>query len=157
MQSNNGRLLPVIAGLFVASLLISNVACSKMVALGPIVVPGGTLLFPLAFIFKDILTEVYGYARSRTVIWTGLTCQLLGAITYYLVGLLPAASFWSHQEVYMEILGATPRIAIASLTAYFCGEFANSIVLSRMKYAQAGALGIRQGWRLWLRPLLERV
>jgi len=141
------RLLPVLTGFFVAVLLLTPPLDSKFVALGPIEFPGATLLFPVAFILNDVLTEVYGYGRSRRVIWTGMACQLLAALCFWLVGVMPAAPFWHNQEAYSTILGIVPRIALGSLIAYFCGEFANSFVLSRMKFAQEGRTGLAQGWR----------
>jgi queuosine precursor transporter len=141
------RLLPVVTGVFVAVLLLTPPLDSKFVALGPIEFPGATLLFPVAFILNDVLTEVYGYGRSRRVIWTGMACQLLAALSFWLVGVLPAAPFWHNQEAYSSILGIVPRIALGSLLAYFSGEFANSFVLSRMKFAQRGRTGVAQGWR----------
>ena len=141
------RLLPVLTGFFVAVLLLTPPLDSKFIALGPVEVPGATLLFPVAFILNDVLTEVYGYGRSRRVIWTGMACQLLAAASFWLVGVLPAAPFWHQEQAYATILGIVPRIAVASLIAYFCGEFANSFVLSRMKYAQLGRTGLAQGWR----------
>ncbi len=141
------RLLPVLTGFFVAVLLLTPPLDSKFIALGPFPVPAATLLFPFAFILNDVLTEVYGYARSRRVIWTGMACQVLAAASFWVVGILPSASFWQNQEAYSTILGVVPRIAVASLTAYLAGEFANSFVLSRMKYAQRGRIGLSQGWR----------
>ena len=87
--------LPVITGLFVAVLLTSNVASSKIVLLGPFTFDGGTILFPLSYIFGDILTEVYGYAQSRRVIWTGFGAALLMTLVFALVGLLPPAADWN--------------------------------------------------------------
>lgn len=140
-------LLPVFTGLFVATLLISNVAAAKIVQFGPFTTPGAVILFPLSFIFGDILTEVYGYERSRKVIWTGLACVVLAAIMYKLIGLLPAASFWTNQAAYDAILGTSLRIAVASVTAYWCGEFSNSFVLSKLKYFAEGRRGLSQAWR----------
>ncbi len=141
------RLLPVCTGFFIAVLLLTPPLDSKFIALGPLAVPGATLLFPIAFILNDVLTEVYGYARSRRVIWTGMACQVLAAGSFWLVGRMPSAPFWHHEQAYSTILGVVPRIALASLTAYLAGEFANSFVLSRMKYAQRGRLGLSQSWR----------
>jgi len=141
------RLLPVLTGFFVAVLLLTPPLDSKFIALGPLAVPGATLLFPVAFILNDVLTEVYGYARSRRIIWTGMACQVLAAVSFWLVGHLPSAPFWHQDQAYAAILGIVPRIALASLTAYLTGEFANSFVLSRMKYAQGGKLGLQQSWR----------
>lgn len=141
------RLLPVITGFFVAVLVLTPPLDSKFIALGPLAAPGATLLFPVSFILNDVLTEVYGYGWSRRVIWTGMACQVLAALSFWLVGVLPSAPFWHHEGAYATILGIVPRIALASLLAYFAGEFANSFVLSRMKYAQRGGTGLLQGWR----------
>lgn len=151
MASDSGRkefrLLNIFTGIFVSVLVLIPSMASKMVEIGPFVIVGGTLVFPITFIFNDILTEVYGYARSRRVIWTGLGMQVFAAFFYHLIDILPAPDFWTHQEAYHTILGQAPRIAAASLLAYFFGEFANSVVMSKMKYAQKGETGLRQGWR----------
>lgn len=132
------RYLNAITAVFVAVLLISNVASSKIVAFGPFTFDGGTLLFPLSYIFADILTEVYGYGRSRQVIWLGFGSALLMSAVFIVVGKLPPAEGWTGQEAYMTILGLTPRIVGASLLAYFFGEFLNSFVLAKMKVATSG-------------------
>lgn len=132
------KYLDIVTGLFVAVLLISNVASTKIVQLGPFSFDGGTLLFPVSYIFGDILTEVYGYRRSRRVIWTGLIANLLMAVVFAVVGWLPAAPEWGYQEAYRVILLYTPRIVLASIIAYFVGEFSNSFVLSKMKIGSAG-------------------
>lgn len=137
------KYLDVIAGLFVAVLLISNVASTKIVALGPFVFDGGTLLFPLSYIFGDVLTEVYGYRRSRRVIWTGLAVNLLMVFVFWVIALLPSGPDWHMQQAFVGILLATPRIVLASTIAYFSGEFTNSYLLSRMKIASRG----RQLWK----------
>lgn len=128
----------IILGLFVAVLLISNVASSKVLDLGPFTFDGGTILFPISYIFGDILTEVYGYRRSRRVIWTGFFCALLMSVVFMIVGKLPPAADWPNQEAYEKILGLTPRIVLASLIAYFSGEFSNSYTLARMKILTRG-------------------
>lgn len=130
----------IVTGLFVAVLLISNIASVKILNLGWFTFDGGTLLFPLAYIFGDILTEVYGYKRSRKVIWTGFFCLLLATVTFYIVGLLPEASGWLNQEAYNSILGVVPRIALASVIAYFFGEFSNSYILAKMKIWTKGKM-----------------
>ncbi len=135
---------------FVAVLLISNVASSKFLRLGPFTFDGGTILFPISYIFGDILTEVYGYVRSRRVIWTGFACTGLMAVVLAIVGLLPPAPGWEAQEAYMTILGNTPRIVLASLIAYFAGEFSNSYVLAKMKIWT-------QGRWLWTRTIASTV
>jgi uncharacterized integral membrane protein (TIGR00697 family) len=132
--------------LFVAVLLISNIASSKILQLGPFTFDGGTLLFPISYIFGDILTEVYGYHRSRRVIWVGFACAGLMAGVLALVGALPPAEGWGNQEAYEAILGTTPRIVLGSLIAYFAGEFSNSYILAKMKI-------LTQGRWLWTRTI----
>jgi queuosine precursor transporter len=128
----------LITALFVAVLLISNIASSKIVVLGPFTFDGGTILFPISYIFGDVLTEVYGYRKSRQVIWIGFGCALLMTIVFAIVGFLPAASDWTNQDAFNAILGTTPRIVAGSLIAYFAGEFSNSFILSKMKIFTKG-------------------
>jgi uncharacterized integral membrane protein (TIGR00697 family) len=128
----------IILGLFVAVLLISNVASSKVLDLGPFTFDGGTILFPISYIFGDILTEVYGYKRSRRVIWTGFFCAFLMSAVFMIVGKLPPAADWGNQGAYDKILGLTPRIVLASLIAYFSGEFSNAYTLAKMKIFTKG-------------------
>jgi hypothetical protein len=132
------KYLGIITGLFVAVLLISNVVSSKILQLGPFTFDGGTIIFPLSYIFGDILTEVYGYKKSRQVIWTGFFSALLMSLVFIIVGRLPAAGDWPNQAAYDAILGLTPRIVIASLIAYFAGEFSNSYTLAKMKILTRG-------------------
>lgn len=132
------KYLDIITAFFVAVLIISNIASSKITQIGPFSLDGGTLLFPLTYIFGDILTEVYGFKKARKVIWLGVFANLLMALSFIIVGLLPAAEGWSNQQAYMAILGLTPRIVIASITAYFIGEYTNSVILSRMKVLTKG-------------------
>ena len=140
------RYLDVITAFFVAVLLISNTVSVKLVHLWIFTYDGGTILFPLSYIFGDVLTEVYGFGRSRKVIWLGFACTLLMANVYILVGRVPAARGWPFQKDYVNILGLVPRIVIASLIAYFAGEFSNSFVLARMK------IWTRGRW-LWTRTI----
>ncbi len=140
------RAFDLIMALFVAVLLISNVASSKILDLGPFTFDGGTLLFPISYIFGDVLTEVYGYGRSRRVIWAGFFAALLMAGTLAVVGWLPAAAGWEGQAAYAAILGQTPRIVLGSVVAYFAGEFANSYTLARMKLLTGGRF-------LWMRTI----
>jgi len=137
-SSERFKYFDLITGLFVAVLLISNIASSKIVQIWKFTFDGGTILFPLSYIFGDILTEVYGYRKSRRVIWIGFFCAFLMSLTLGLVGLIKPASGWEFQEAYMRILGQTPRIVAASLIAYFAGEFSNSYVLAKMKIVTKG-------------------
>jgi uncharacterized integral membrane protein (TIGR00697 family) len=131
--------LPVLTGLFTATLLISNVMNCKIIRVGTLPFTGGLIMFPLAAVFGDVLTEVYGYAESRKVIWTGLGSLVLFAIMIEICGALPADPLWTHQAAYDVILGAVPRIVAASLTAYFVGEFSNSYVLAKCKVRTHGS------------------
>lgn len=130
--------LPVLTGLFTATLLISNVLNCKIIRVGPLPFTGGLIMFPLAALFSDVLTEVYGYAESRKVIWTGLGSLVLLVFMIEICGAMPADSLWTHQAAYDVILGAVPRIVLASLTAYFVGEFSNSYVLAKCKIRTHG-------------------
>lgn len=135
------RYLDLITALFVVVLVVSNIASTKVVLFGPFTFDGGTLLFPLAYIFGDVLTEVYGYKRSRRVIWTGFFLLLLAALTFGLVSALPTPTDEFSQksaEAFSTILGLVPRIVLASLVAYWVGEFANSYILARLKVATQG-------------------
>jgi len=136
----------VIMALFVAVLLISNIASVKIVSLWMFTFDGGTILFPLSYIFGDILTEVYGYPRSRKVIWTGFFAALMMSLILWVVQVMPAASGWNNQQAYESVIGFVPRIVIASLIAYFSGEFTNSYILSRLKI-------ITKGKFLWMRTI----
>lgn len=146
-MSRSYRYLEVITGLFVAVLLISNIASTKFISFGPFDFDGGTLLFPLSYIFGDILTEVYGYARSRKVIWTGFLAALLMSLTFAAVAALPSsAGSEGLNAAFNQLLGLVPRIVAASLIAYFAGEFANSYTLAKLKV-------LTNGRYFWMRAL----
>jgi len=136
----------VVTALFVTSLLTANIIAVKLVAFGDLIVPAGVVIFPLSYIFGDVLTEVYGYRQARRVIWLGFLCNLLMVAAIWVGGLLPAAGFWDAQPAYERILGFTPRLLAASFAAYLVGEFANSYVLARLKIATRGR------W-LWTRTI----
>lgn len=145
-MQKNYKYLTAISVFFVSVLLISNVASTKIVDFGWFTFDGGTLLFPLSYIFGDILTEVYGYKRSRGIIWLGFFMALMMSVVFIVVGKLPADAGWGNQAAYDAILGLTPRIVFASLIAYFCGEFSNSFILAKMKILTKGK------W-LWTRTI----
>lgn len=138
--------LDSITAFFVAILLISNIASTKIFQFSFLSVDGGIIVFPLSYIFGDILTEVYGYKRSRKVIWLGFGSALLMSIVLIIVGMLPESHDWGKQKAYMDILGTTPRIVLASLIAYFAGEFTNSFILAKMKI-------LTKGKHLWARTI----
>lgn len=140
------RFFDTITGIFVAVLLISSIADTKAITIGFLSFGGGTFLFPITYIFGDVLTEVYGFKRARKVIWTGFTAQVIMALTFLLVGLAPASPDWPFQKDFMNILGMTPRIAIGSVTAFLFGEYVNSVILAKIKVATKGRY-------LWIRTI----
>jgi len=140
------KYLGLITAFFVTILIVSNVASSKILVLGPFTFDGGTILFPVSYIFGDILTEVYGYARARRVIWTGFFMTCLAALVFYIVGHLPAAPDWTGQAAYEQILGIVPRIVLGSVVAFVVGEFSNSYILAKMKVEMKGK-------QLWIRTI----
>lgn len=144
------RYLTLITAAFVAVLMLSNTLAVKVLQLGPFLMDGGTVLFPISYIFGDVLTEVYGFRLSRRVIWTGFAAIAFMAFAYWLVGVLPASSEWGMDSSYAAILGQVPRIVLASLCGFFCGEFVNSTLLSRMKVWT-------QGKALWSRTISSTV
>jgi len=136
----------VIAAVFVTCLITANIIAVKLILLLGFLVPAGIIVFPISYLFGDILTEVYGYAAARRVIWLGFACNLLAVIAIYIGGIAPAAPFWQGQAAYNAILGFTPRLLLASFSAYLVGEFTNSFVLARLKIATRGR------W-LWTRTI----
>lgn len=128
----------VIAALFITCLITANIIAVKVISFGSLVLPAAIIVFPISYIFGDILTEVYGYRWARRVIWLGFVCNLI-FVFFAWVGLrLPPASFWEGQEAYRSILGYAPRLLAASFCGYLVGEFANSFVLAKMKIATRG-------------------
>ena len=126
--------LIVITALFVTCLITANIIAVKLISIGSdIVLPAAIIIFPLSYIIGDILTEVYGFAWARRVIWLGFLCNLIFVFFVWIGGLLPGASFWQAQSAYQTILGYTPRLLLASFCGYLVGSFANAAVLSRMK------------------------
>jgi uncharacterized integral membrane protein (TIGR00697 family) len=134
------------AALFVTCLLTANIMAAKLISLGGVVLTAGIVVFPVSYIVGDVLTEVWGYAAARRVIWLGFACNALMVLAIWLGGELPAAPFWRGQPAYQEILGHTPRILAASFVAYLVGEFANAFVLAKLKIAT-------QGRWLWTRTI----
>jgi uncharacterized integral membrane protein (TIGR00697 family) len=152
------RYLDLIMAVFVTVLVVSNIASSaKIVDWGfslfgvRMAFDAGTLLFPVSYIFGDILTEVYGYKNSRRVIWAGFACLALSALIFWIVSILPGESQWQQyagNAAYLAILGgmSSGGIVLASLAGYWSGEFTNSFVLAKMKIMTRGR------W-LWTRTI----
>ena len=137
---------------FVTILICSNLIGPAKIArldlpvLGTVIFGAGVLFFPISYVFGDILTEVYGYARSRRVIWSGFAALAFASFMAWVVVQLPPAAAWKNQAAYEIAFGSTWRISLASMVAYFCGEFVNSFVLAKMKIAT-------QGRYLWTRTI----
>lgn len=136
----------LVAALFVTSLIVSNIIAVKLIDVAGMILPAAIIIFPISYILGDVLTEVYGFARARQVIWLGFLCNLFAVVAITAGGLLPAAGFWPGQEAYDMILGAVPRILAASFLAYLVGELVNAYVLARLKVAM-------EGRHLWVRTI----
>ncbi len=143
---NISPLYVVIAGLFICFLMLSNIIVGRLVSVGGIVINGDFFLFPITYIFGDILTEVYGFERTRLIIWLGFLVNIIMATYFFIVLRLPYPKEFVDNNAYMTVLGSTPLIVFASITAYFSGEFTNSITLSVMKK-------ITKGRWLWTRTI----
>ena len=137
----------LVMALFVTILLCSNViGAAKVCTVWGFTFGAGVLFFPISYIFNDVLTEVYGYARARKVVWAGFGAIIFASFMSWVVVSLPPAEGWNDQRAYMAVFGQTPRIVFASLTAFFVGEFANSYVLAKMKVKTSGR-------HLWMRTI----
>ena len=135
-----------IVAIFTTCLITANIIAVKLVRVFGLVLPAAIVIFPLSYVFGDVLTEVYGYRQARRVIWLGFFCNLLTVAAIWVGQVLPPASFWDGQAAYERILGYTPRLLVASFVAYLAGEFVNSFVLAKMKIATRGR------W-LWTRTI----
>lgn len=136
--------LDIIIAYFAAMLLISNLAATKLISLGPIITDGGAILFPLIYILNDALTEVYGYKQARRAIWIGFGVMLLAVLAFTVVRYMPSAAEYTAQASYEAVLGFFPRIVLASLVAYLIGSFVNAYILVKLKQRTNGK-------KLWLR------
>jgi uncharacterized integral membrane protein (TIGR00697 family) len=137
----------LIMAAFVTILLCSNIiGAEKVVRVWGFSFGAGILFFPISYFFNDILTEVYGYARSRKVVWAGFAALGFASFMAWVVVTLPPAAGWVHQDAYVIVFGQTPRIVVASLLAFFSGEFVNSYVLAKMKVITSGRF-------LWARTI----
>ncbi len=131
---------------------VTVLLCSSLIGVGKVCqiagfsVGAGVFFFPISYIFGDILTEVYGYARSRRVIWAGFAALAFASVMTWAVIALPPAPDWPHQSAYVIVYGQTPRIVLASLVAFWAGDFVNSYVLAKLKLKTAGRF-------LWLRTI----
>ncbi|QCT39924.1 VUT family protein [Candidatus Saccharibacteria bacterium oral taxon 955] len=149
-QKKQLHIYEMLAGLFVMTLIVSNIASIKVVAIGPLVFDAGTILFPLSYIVGDIVTEVYGYRKMRSLLYVGVVSLILTMTTFWVVQILPASPDWPNQVAYESILGVVWRIVLASVTALFLGEIMNAYVMARMKVRSKGK-------NLWVRMISSSV
>ena len=149
-QKKQLHIYEMLAGLFVMTLIVSNIASVKVVAIGPLVFDAGTILFPLSYIVGDIVTEVYGYRKMRSLLYVGVVSLILTMTTFWVVQILPASPDWPNQVAYESILGVVWRIVLASVTALFLGEIMNAYVMARMKVRSKGK-------NLWARMISSSV
>ncbi|MGI8769903.1 MAG: queuosine precursor transporter [Acidobacteriaceae bacterium] len=140
------KYLDTLTIVFVTVLLVSNLVGQKICRVGHLELSGAELLFPITYIFGDIFTEVYGYAASRRAIWLGFLAMALLSVFGAIAVALPPAPDWHHQQAFAVVFGLVPRFAVASLVAYWAGEFTNSYTMAKMKLLTGGK------W-LWTRTL----
>jgi uncharacterized integral membrane protein (TIGR00697 family) len=145
--SRSYRYYDIIMAAFVTVLLCSNlIGASKVCQIRGFTFGAGILFFPISYLFGDILTEVYGYARARKVVWAGFSAMIFASFMSWAVLKFPPAPGWGEQAAFETVFAATPRIVVASLLAYFAGEFCNSFVLAKLKIRTEGRL-------LWMRTI----
>jgi len=144
------RYIDVVAAVFVTTVLVSNLAATKLFALGPATFTAGILVFPISYIFGDVLTEVYGFNRARRVIYLGLFANVFMMLVLWVAIHLPPAPGWDLQEHFSAIYSLIPRIVVASLAAYVLGELVNSLVMSALKVRTRGK-------HLWFRTVSSTV
>lgn len=137
---NNSKYYPKIAMIFVALLLTANIIGEKPLLLGPIILPAGLLLFPITYLLGDLLTEVYGFAQSRRVIWMAMVCNLFMAAMCKIAIALPALETWERADAYAEVLGTSSRLMAISVCTYFVGELTNAYIVSKLKVRLQGRL-----------------
>ena len=134
------------AALFVTCLLTANTIAAKLIVVFGLVLTAGIVIFPLSYVLGDVLTEVWGYAAARRVIWLGFACNVVAVLAIWIAGEIEPAPFGASQLAYDEVLGHTPRILAASFAAYLIGELANAFVLAKLKIATRGR-------HLWMRTI----
>jgi len=146
IDSHQTPIFLFLVALFITCIIAANTIAVKIVSVFNLIVPAGVIIFPISYILGDVLTEVYGYKRTRLVIWLGFFSNLIFVISVYLAMKLPSAIFWNEQAAFERILGFTPRLLLASFCGYLAGSFSNSAVLSRVKI-------LTKGRNLWIRTI----
>lgn len=144
MKLSKRTYFDIILACFAALILLSNIAATKLVAIGPLIFDGGAILFPLVYVLGDVITEVYGYKAARRAILIGIFISLLASLTFLAVQYLPPAAEYTNQAAFESVLGFVPNIVVASLLALFAGQFVNAFILAKLKVRTKGK-------KLWLR------
>ncbi len=139
-MNTNFKYYTQLSMIFVGLLLTANVVGAKPLLFGPIILPAGLLLFPITYVLGDILTEVYGFAQSRRVIWGAMLCNLFMSFMCKIAIQLPAVSDWAHNEAYAQVLGSSSRLMAISVLTYFIGEFMNAYIVAKLKVKMHGRL-----------------
>lgn len=147
---HGSKFFHLFSSLFVTTLIVSNIIAVKIGDFGGYFLPVAVVIFPVSYILGDIVTEVYGYAAMRRVIWIGFACNLIAVVTIAVAQLIPPAPFFVGQEAFVTILGSSFRILLASFTAYLVGGFVNSFIMSKMKIRMKGK-------KLWARTILSTI
>ena len=142
------KLFVIVTVTYVTCLLLSNLIAGKMISVLGATLPAAVILFPLTYILGDVFTEVYGFKRTKMVIWLGFSCSFFAVLVYLATIALPYPEFWKGQEAFKTVLGITPRVFAASLIGYLFGEFSNAYILSRLKVRTKGKF-------LWFRTILS--
>jgi uncharacterized integral membrane protein (TIGR00697 family) len=146
MQKRNYKYLGYITGLYITFQVANLIIPGKIIGLWGIAVPATVLFFPITYVFADVITEVYGYAQSRKVIWQVFFATLVGALMFLITAYLPPAQGFLHNAAYKKVLSFAPRVFVASLIANWVGAFLNDYILAKMKIWSKGR-------QLWMRTI----
>lgn len=149
MQQKNSNLFVYYSMIFVVCLLLSNILAAKLLAVGSFSITAGTIIFPISYIINDVLSEVYGYKRTRKIIIAGFLLELFMVIVFTIAIYLPAPTWFENSDAFALILGSTPRIAFASLISYLLGSLVNSKILVKMRD--------KNKKMFWLRAILSTI
>lgn len=143
MKKENSNLFVYLSMTFVVCLLLSNILAAKMLAVGNFSITAGTIIFPISYIINDILSEVYGYKKTKKIVYAGFILQLFMIIVFEVAIYLPAPTWFENSDEFALILGSTPRIAVAGLISYLFGSLVNSKILVKMKDKSEKNFGVR--------------
>ena len=137
-DNNVSVLFMLFSILFCVCLIAANVLETKQIAFGKISLTGGLIVFPVSYIINDCVCEVWGYKKTRMLIWTGFAMNFFFVMLGAICDMIPGAPYWTNDEGFHAIFGLAPRIAFASFLAFICGSFVNAYVMSKMKLSSGG-------------------